>query len=81
MYTKEIAKLKTKEHVLIAPHHGGDCGPQYRNYSTPCYMIAISVGANNRYGHPNGEMLKYLGTLGPVKQTDAGGGVDITETL
>ena len=81
VYSKEIAKLKTKEHVLIAPHHGGDCGHQYRIYSTPCYMIAISVGANNRYGHPNGEMRKYLGTLGPVKQTDAGGGVDITETL
>jgi competence protein ComEC len=82
VYTQEInGGLSTNEHVLIAPHHGGDCGPKHRHYSTPCDIIAISVGTNNSYGHPNGDMLKYLRSLGNVKQTDAGGGVDITETL
>ncbi len=82
VYTQEInGGLSTNEHVLIAPHHGGDCGPMHRHYSTPCDIIAISVGANNRYGHPNGDMLKYLRSLGNVKRTDDDGGMDITETL
>ena len=81
VYTQEInGGLSTNEHVLIAPHHGGDWGPQHRHYSTPCDTIEISVGSNN-YKHPNGDMLKYLRSLGNVKRTDAGGGVDITETL
>ena len=71
--------LATNAHVLIAPHHGGDCGVNYRQYSLPCNVIAISVGFNNGYGHPQSDMLKYLKTLGTVKQTkDAG---DIVEEL
>lgn len=70
--------LDTREHVLIAPHHGGDCGASHRHYHYPCNLIEISVG-QNPYGHPQNEMVAYLQSLGVVKQTrDVG---DITETL
>ena len=71
--------LATNAHVLIAPHHGGDYGVNYRRYSYPCNVIVISVGFNNGYGHPQSDMLKYLKTLGTVKQTKDVG--DIVEVL
>lgn len=79
-YEQEMAHgLETKEHILVAPHHGGDSGSRYRHYSNPCNLIEISVGANNSYGHPHGDMLKYLRLLGFVKQTKDVG--DINEYL
>ena len=79
-YEQEMAHgLGTKEHILVAPHHGGDSGSRYRHYSNPCNLIEISVGANNSYGHPHGDMLKYLRLLGFVKQTKDVG--DINEYL
>lgn len=81
VYTQENGGLNTNMHVLIAPHHGGDWGPRHRHYSTPCDTIEISVGTNNSYRLPNGDMLKYLRSLGNVKRTDDDGGMDITETL
>jgi beta-lactamase superfamily II metal-dependent hydrolase len=71
--------LTTNAHVLIAPHHGGDCGVNYRRYSDPCNVIAISVRYNNGFGHPQGDMMKYLKLLGTVKQTKDVG--DIIEIL
>ena len=62
--------VNTNEHALVAPHHGGDYGASFRHYSLPCNEIVISVGANNRYGHPQNDMLRYLNRLGTVKRTD-----------
>ena len=51
VYDQEATQgINTNEHVLVAPHHGGDYGASFRHYSSPCNDIAISVGANNSYG-------------------------------
>ena len=69
VYDQELAKgLITTEHVLVAPHHGGDYGSQSRLYSNPCNYIEISVGSNS-YGHPDPVMEHYLGSLGTVEKT------------
>ena len=80
VYDQEVAKgITTNQHVLIAPHHGGDYGMNYRMYSRPCDVIEISVGRGNSYGHPEKSMLRYLRSLGTVKQTKDVG--DIEEDL
>jgi beta-lactamase superfamily II metal-dependent hydrolase len=69
-YDQEKANgILARGHVLVAPHHGGDYGAKNRLYSSPCDYIVISVGANNGYGHPQSDMLRYLGRLGIVEQT------------
>jgi len=80
VYDKEMTQgLTTGEHVLVAPHHGGDVDAKSRHYSLPCERIEISVGANNDYGHPHPKMMEYLETLGTVSQTKDVG--DILEDL
>jgi len=80
VYDQEMAQgLTTGEHVLVAPHHGGDYGAKYRHYSSPCDRIEISVGVNNDYGHPHPKMLQFLKSLGNVSQTKDVG--DIMEEL
>ena len=80
VYDQETAQgLATNEHVLIAPHHGGDYDAKCRHYSVPCDLIEIAVGSNNGCGHPHEKMLEYLETLGAVKQTQDVG--DIIENL
>ena len=78
VYDQEKAhRLVTKEHVLIAPHHGGDYGGHYRFYSKPCDYINISVGKNNGYGHPQMDMLWYLRGLGKVSLTQDVGDIQM----
>lgn len=80
VYDQEMAHgLTTGEHVLVAPHHGGDVDAKSRHYSRPCDRIEISVGANNDYGHPHPKMLEYLESHGTVIQTKDVG--DIVEDL
>lgn len=80
VYDQEMAHgLLTRDHVLVAPHHGGDYGAKNRQYSLPCDNILISVGANNGYGHPQSDMLRYLSRLGTVEQTQNVG--DIVKDL
>lgn len=80
VYDQELTQgLTTGEHVLVAPHHGGDVDAKCRRYSLPCERIEISVGANNDYGHPHPKMMEYLETLGTVSQTKDVG--DIVEDL
>lgn len=62
--------------VLAAPHHGS------RTSSTPAFLeavapeiVVISCGRWNRYGHPNGEVLRRL--PGRVLRTDRDGTVTI----
>lgn len=78
VYDQETAQeIETDEHVLVAPHHGGDHGATFRHYSLPCNDIAISVGANNSYGHPQRDMLRYLDSIGIVKRTDVNGDIEV----
>lgn len=76
VYDQETAQgINTLNHVLVAPHHGGDCGAKYRIYSVPCDEIAISVGARNKYNHPHNDMLHYLKQFCNVKRTDIVGDI------
>lgn len=77
VYEKEKQNIGTNNHVLIAPHHGGDYDASYRYYSRPCDLVIISVGDNNDYGHPKKEMLKYLKSLGTVQMTKDVGDVTV----
>lgn len=78
VYDQEATQgINTNEHVLVAPHHGGDYGASFRHYSSPCNDIAISVGANNSYGHPQKDMLRYLRSLGDVKRTNEDGDIEV----
>ena len=78
VYDQEVAQGRnTNEHVLVAPHHGGDYGASFRHYSLPCNDIAISVGTNNSYRHPQKDMLRYLRSLGSVKRTDVDGDIEV----
>lgn len=66
--------------VLKVPHHGS-------RYTSPRFLAAIrprvaliSVGADNRYGHPNATVIDELTTLGAeVVRTDLGGDVAVAE--
>ncbi len=61
--------------ILKVGHHGS------RNSTSAAFvaavrplLAAISVGANNRYGHPSSEALRVLAAAGvPVERTDEGG--------
>ena len=78
VYDQEVTQGRnTNEHVLVAPHHGGDYGASFRHYSLPCNDIAISVGTNNSYRHPQKDMLRYLRSLGSVKRTDVDGDIEV----
>jgi len=80
VYDQELMQgTGTIDHVLIAPHHGGDYGVSFRHYSIPCTDVAISVGHHNSYGHPQKDMLHYLKSLciGNVWRTDMIGDIKI----
>ncbi len=70
--------MNASNHILIAPHHGGDFQPKDRYYSSSCDRIVISVGMNP-YGHPSEIMLNYLNNLGRIIRTDEVG--DVLESL
>lgn len=81
VYDKELQKgITTNSHVLIAPHHGGENESKHRVYSNPTTEVVISVGANNRYGHPSKYMLSYLQSLcnNKLYRTDCNGDVKIS---
>lgn len=73
--------LTTQEHILIAPHHGGNVPVRHRCYVSPTSEVIISVGAGNPYGHPHNQMLNYYLNLccGNVLRTDLNG--DILEKV
>lgn len=57
-----IKKYKLEEiDFLNVSHHGSNTssGKEFINYINPRYSI-ISVGKNNRYGHPNKEVIDNL---------------------
>ena len=80
IYDQELQQnIATDNHILIAPHHGGENAPKHRVYSTPTTDVIISVGANNNYGHPSKHMLSYLSMLcnNNIYRTDVDGDIII----
>lgn len=67
--------------VLKLPHHGS-------RYTSPAFLAAVrprlvlvSVGADNRYGHPNAELLDTLRGGGAlVRRTDESGDIAVVGT-
>ena len=61
--------------VLKIGHHGSktSSGKEFIDYINPKYSI-ISVGKNNRYGHPNKEVLNNL-TKSKIFRTDKNGSI------
>ncbi len=61
--------------VLKVGHHGSktSSGIEFINEINPKYSI-ISVGKNNRYGHPNKEVLDNLG-ISKIYRTDQDGSI------
>lgn len=63
--------------VLIAGHHGsaGSTGEELLTATMP-KLVIISVGEDNRYGHPSNAVLKRLEAIGcQVRRTDLNGTV------
>lgn len=61
--------------VLKAGHHGSktSSSESFVGYASPEYTV-ISVGTNNRYGHPNQEVLDTLNNFGAkILRTDLSG--------
>ena len=61
--------------VIKVGHHGSkiSSSKEYINKINPKYSI-ISVGKNNRYGHPNKEVLNNLGQS-KIYRTDIDGSI------
>ena len=57
--------------VLVAGHHGSSTSsrPKFVSAASPKVSV-ISVGAENRYGHPTQKVLETLESFGPVFRTD-----------
>lgn len=74
-----IAPMAGKIDVLKVPHHGSQTGMDDFFLSSIRPQVAlISVGANNRYGHPAKISLDLLGKYGVrVFRTDQGGEIEI----
>jgi len=64
--------------VLAVPHHGsGTTGPAFLDAVDPRIAL-ISVGADNRYGHPHADVLGALAGAGvEVRRTDLEGTVTV----
>lgn len=67
--------------LLIAGHHGaGDATSAALLNETRPSSVVISVGKNNRYGHPSGETLRRLEQMGClVLRTDEEGTIQFRE--
>lgn len=66
--------------VLKVPHHGSKNGltPKLLKLAAP-KLAVISVGKNNRYGHPHEEVIQMLREVGEIRvlRTDVDGEVEI----
>lgn len=60
--------------ILKVPHHGSKTSTttEFLKRVSPKYAI-ISVGRNNKYGHPNGDVVKRLNEICEVYRTDMDG--------
>lgn len=66
-----------KSTLLKVPHHGS-CSSTTQAFldAVDPELVVISVGADNRFGHPCDEVLERLGDL-PVYRTDEQGAVEV----
>lgn len=65
--------------VMKVPHHGSKTAlsNEFLNKFKP-QLAVISVGKNNRYNHPNEELLEKFSNLDiPIKRTDRDGTIEI----
>lgn len=64
---QEYYMSSSKKHFLVVPHHGGDIKPEFLRYNTcaryKCFGAIVSVGGNNKYGHPGMRTMSYLGKI------------------
>lgn len=60
---------------LVVPHHGGHAGKvTYRIANAQDVVGIVSVGFRNRHSHPNGSVLRQLGTfVRAIERTDLKG--------
>ncbi len=64
VYDQETVQVDLpQDHILIAPHHGGNVPKKYMQYSYRTSEVNISVGCPNLYGHPHPQMLSYLRSI------------------
>jgi competence protein ComEC len=63
--------------LLKVPHHGS-CSSTTQRFleAVDPELVVISVGADNRFGHPCDEVLERLGDL-PLYRTDEHGAVEV----
>ena len=75
--SEKVRGTSVDNHILIAPHHGGDYSPKARLYSSPIKDALISVGKKNIYGHPEKQMLSYLQSISSnnIHRTDIDGDI------
>lgn len=74
-----ISKNVDSIEVIQIPHHGSRTGINKAIIEAVAPQLAvISVGKNNRYGHPNKEVLRVLNNSGVlIKRTDKEGDIEI----
>jgi competence protein ComEC len=77
---EEEAKLlesDVRASVFVAPHHGSkDIDPRFVEAVEP-RLTLVTVGADNRYGHPAPEAVKAYARHGRVYRTDRHGAVSL----
>ena len=66
--------------VLVAPHHGSSDLSVAFYRAARARAGAVSVGADNTYGHPSSQALAAFGTI-PVLRTDECGSIALTADL
>ena len=75
---KLIEDYNIKANFLKIGHHGSDTStsPNFIRVVSPDISV-ISVGKNNRYGHPKKETLKNL-SKSKIYRTDKNGSIEIS---
>lgn len=79
-YLAELYKKDLESEVLKVGHHGSDTSTSesFLGYTAPQYAV-ISVGKDNKYGHPRKEILDRLGKFGVnIFRTDEQGTIIFT---
>lgn len=74
-HLERVFSLGSQRHMLVAPHHGGRYPSGRKDYADPTALVAISVGLQNTYGHPEARMLQLYQarSYGNVHRTDLRG--------
>jgi len=71
---RSIKKKKIKNiDILAVGHHGSitSSSEEFINYTNPKYSV-ISVGKNNRFGHPRSEVINILSNTSILRTDEEG---------